>query len=52
MCQGTDFSEFVQPFNARGLEKVYADSQFDCIVTNPPWGLRVGKDADLVINFL
>ena len=33
--------------NARGLERTYPGVLFDCIVTNPPWGLRVGKDADL-----
>ena len=36
-----------QLFNARTLERVYKDGEFDAIVTNPPWGLRVGKDADL-----
>ncbi|EKX47981.1 hypothetical protein GUITHDRAFT_106067 [Guillardia theta CCMP2712] len=38
--------EFTE-LNARVLDRSFSSNSFDVIVTNPPWGVRVGKDADL-----
>jgi len=38
--------EFME-LNARALDRSFSSNSFDVIVTNPPWGVRVGKDADL-----
>ena len=29
------------------MDRAFKPGEFDAIVTNPPWGVRVGKDADL-----
>lgn len=33
--------------NARNLGRVVAKSSVDCIVTNPPWGIRIGKNDEM-----
>ncbi|CUG88194.1 Hypothetical protein, putative [Bodo saltans] len=33
--------------NARNLKSVVARSSVDCIVTNPPWGIRIGKNEEM-----
>jgi tRNA (guanine6-N2)-methyltransferase len=33
--------------NARNLRHVVARASVDCIVTNPPWGIRIGKNDEM-----
>jgi tRNA1(Val) A37 N6-methylase TrmN6 len=33
--------------SATGLSAVFSDGEFDALVTNPPWGVMVGLNADL-----
>lgn len=39
--------ECLRSWSQVGLSKVFKPATFDLVVTNPPWGVQTGKNADL-----